>query len=67
MTVEWFLRRENNQWLGWKRITQNIRIFDERKNGGWSIWVRYELWVRFINHLMMESVHLSNSTKFQNG
>ena len=30
LTVEWFLRRENNQWLGWKWITQSIRIFDGR-------------------------------------
>ena len=30
LTVEWFLSRENNRWLGWKRITQSIRIFDGR-------------------------------------
>ena len=29
-TVEWFMRRENNRWLGWKRINQSIRIFDGR-------------------------------------
>ena len=31
MTVEWFLSPENNRWLGWKRITQNIRTFDGDK------------------------------------
>ena len=30
LTVEWFLSRENNRWFGWKRITQDIRIFDGR-------------------------------------
>ena len=25
LTVDWFPRRENNWWLGWKRITQSIR------------------------------------------
>ena len=24
MAVEWFLRRENSRWLGWKRITRKI-------------------------------------------
>ena len=40
LAVDWFLRRENNRWLGWKRITQNIRTFDGRQNGGWNIWAR---------------------------
>ena len=26
MTVEWFMRRGNNRWLGLKRITQNWRL-----------------------------------------
>ena len=30
LTVEWFLRQEHNRWLGWKWITQSIRIFDGR-------------------------------------
>ena len=25
MTVEWFMRRGNNRWLGLKRITQNMQ------------------------------------------
>ena len=25
------MRREDNRWLGWKRITQSIRVFDESK------------------------------------
>ena len=27
LTVEWFLSQENNWWIGWKWITQKIRIF----------------------------------------
>ena len=27
LTVEWFLRRENNRWLGWKRISPSIPVF----------------------------------------
>ena len=31
LAVEWFLRRENNEWLGWKRITQlSMRTFNGR-------------------------------------
>ena len=40
LTVERFISRENNLWLGWKWITQNKRTLDGKYNGGWSIWAR---------------------------
>ena len=30
LSVEWFTRAENNQWLGWKRITQNVHTAKQK-------------------------------------
>ena len=59
MTVGWLLRRENNHWLGWKRIAQNIRTF----NGRWRLehsdgafkadWLK--LWAYFLGPLPEEA------------
>ena len=34
MIVQLFLRRENNRWLGWKRITQNILSMEDKMAAG---------------------------------
>ena len=41
LSVEWFTRAENNRWLGWKRITQNVHTTKQKfrvKKNAYGCW-----------------------------